>query len=239
MPTTLPDTGNIKAAVIVGGHGYDVPGFKALFDSLGGVDWYLQDIDNWVGSPVADQYDVFVFYHMVAWGIWSLRADMKEHIDAANRRIGATEQGWFVWHHALLSFPDSPAFDRVCNSTDRTLKKPGRFTPRIDMNVRVEHPDHPVTAGVGDFAISGEGFALPACGPQSTVLLTHDHAGNIPSLAWCSSTARACCAGSRATTPPNGPTPASSKSSSRASNGWPAADRVRHDRLPRGWQRGN
>ena len=185
MPTTLPDTGNIKAAVIVGGHGYDVPGFKALFDSLGGVDWYLQDIDNWVGSPVADQYDVFVFYHMVAWGIWSLRADMQERIDAANRQIGSTGQGWFVWHHALLSFPESPAFDRVCNSADRTLKKPGRFMPRIDMNVHVEHPDHPVTAGVGDFAISGEGFALPACGPQSTVLLTHDHAGNIPSLAWC------------------------------------------------------
>ena len=42
-----------------------------------------------------------------------------------------------------------------------------------------------VTAGVGDFAISGEGFLLPACGSDSTVLLTHDHAGNIPSLAWC------------------------------------------------------
>ena len=89
MSTALPDTGNIKAAVIVGGHGYDVPGLKALFDSLDGVDWYLQDIDNWVGSPIADQYDVFVFYHMVAWGIWSLRADMKERIDEANRRRSA------------------------------------------------------------------------------------------------------------------------------------------------------
>ena len=185
MTTDLPSTGTIKAALVVGGHGYDVPGLKALFDSLEGVDWYLQDIDNWVGSPIADQYDVFVFYHMVAWGIWSLRPDMAERIDAANRQIGATGQGWFVWHHALLSFPESPAFDRVCNSVDRTLKKPDRFTPRIDMNVHVEHPDHPVTAGVGDFAISGEGFALPACGPRSTVLLTHDHPGNISSLAWC------------------------------------------------------
>ena len=185
MSTAPPDTGNIKAAVIVGGHGYDVPGFKALFDSLVGVDWYLQDIDNWAGSPVADQYDVFVFYHMVAWGVWSLRPDMQERIDTVNRQIGSTGQGWFVWHHALLSFPESPAFDRVCNSTDRTLKKPGRFTPRIDMNVHIVDPDHPVTAGVDDFAISGEGFLLPPCGPESTVLLTHDHAGNIPSLAWC------------------------------------------------------
>ena len=186
MATDLPATGAIKAAVIVGGHGYDVPGFKALFDTLDGVDWYLQDIDNWVGSPIADQYDVFVFYHMVAWGIASLRRDMDQRISEAIERIGSTGQGWFVWHHALLSFPESPAFDRVCNSVDRTLKKPGRFTPRIDMNVHVEHPDHPVTAGVDDFAISGEGFLLPACGPDSTVLLTHDHAGNIPSLAWCS-----------------------------------------------------
>ena len=235
MASPLPATGNIKAAVVVGGHGYDVPGFKALFDSLDGVDWYLQDIDNWAGSPVADQYDVFVFYHMVAWGTWSLRPDMKERIDAANRQIGATGQGWFVWHHALLSFPESPAFDRVCNAVDRTLKKPGRFTPRVDMNVRVEHPDHPVTAGVGDFAISGEGFALPACGPDSTVLLTHDHPGNISrwrgATTW---TARACCAGSPATTPRSGPTPAPGRSSSRESSGSPAGGKRRVDRLLRG-----
>lgn len=181
----LPDTGNVKAAVIIGGHGYDVPGFKALFDGLRGVDWYLQDIDNWVGSPVADQYDVFIFYHMVAWGVASLRPDMDERIGAAIEQIGSTDQGWFVWHHALLSFPDSPAYDRVCNSTDRTLKKVKRFEPRVDMNVHVEHPEHPITRGVSDFAISGEGFLLPPCGPGSTVLLTHDHDRNIPTLAWC------------------------------------------------------
>lgn len=185
MATNLPDTGNLKAAVIVGGHGYDVPGFKALLDGLDGVDWYLQDIDNWAGSPVADQYDVFIFYHMVAWGIASLRRDMDDRIGAAIERIGTTGQGWFVWHHALLSFPDDPAYDRVCNSTDRTLKKPGRFEPLIDMNVHVEHPEHPITQGVCDFAISGEGFALPPCGADSTVLLTHDHDRNIPTLAWC------------------------------------------------------
>ena len=185
MATDLPATGAIKAAVIVGGHGYDVPGFKALFDSLEGVDWYLQDIDNWVGSPIADQYDVFVFYHMVAWGIASLRRDMDRRINEAIAQIGGTGQGWFVWHHALLSFPDSPAYDRVCDSTDRTLKKPGRFQPRIAMNVHVEQPAHPVTHGVADFSISGEGFLLPSCGNGSTVLLTHDHDANIATLAWC------------------------------------------------------
>lgn len=185
MATALPDTGNIKAAVIIGGHGYDVAGFKALFDGLQGVDWYLQDIDNWVGSPVADQYDVFIFYHMVAWGIASLRTDMDQRINAALGQIGTTDQGWFVWHHALLSFPDNPDYDRLCNTVDRTLKVPGRFEPRIDMNVHVEQPDHPVTRGVSDFAISGEGFLLPPCGGGSTLLLTHDHPRNIPSLAWC------------------------------------------------------
>ena len=53
------------------------------------------------------------------------------------------------------------------------------------MNVHVEQSDHPITRGVSDFALSGEGFALPPCGPDSTVLLTHDHGRNIPSLAWC------------------------------------------------------
>ena len=116
---------------------------------------------------------------------------MKERINAANEQIGAAYQGWFVWHHTLLSFPESAAFDRECNATDRARKNVPRSEPRIDMNGHVEHPDHPITAGVSDFDLSGERFALPPCAAHSTVLLTHATTFHL----WCgaaSSAARAC-----------------------------------------------
>ena len=231
--------------MIVGGHGYDVPGLKALFDSLDGVDWYLQDIDNWVGSPIDEpqtskSYDVFVFYHMVAWGIWSLRADMKERIDEANAKIGATgEQGWFVWHHALFK-------PLILHRAAVVVSRQPRLRPRVQLDR--PHPEEagPVHAAhrherarraprspghrrrgrlrhLGEaFCLrlsSGEGFALPACRhADSTVLLTHDHDGNIPSLAWCHELdrSRVLCWQSGHDATECRPTPASSESSSRA-----------------------
>lgn len=183
MNTDLPKTSNMKVSVVIGGHPYDVPGLNSLFNGLHNVDWYLQDLDNWASSPINNQYDVFVFFHMNSWGTLSVRKDMDEKINNSIERIGETSQGYFIWHHALLSFPDNPAYDRVCNQEDRTTVD-GRWEPRIDMNVHVESPDNPVTEGVGDFAISGEGFVLPACGEDSQVLLTQDHPRNVPTLAW-------------------------------------------------------
>ena len=184
MNTDLPNTGKIKTAVVIGGHPYDVPGFKALFDGLEGIDWYLQDLDTWASSPINDQYDAFVFYHMNSWGTLSVRNDMDKKIHDAIEGIGTTSQGYFVWHHALLSFPDNPTYDRICNEEDRTTTN-GRWEPRIDLNIHVEHPDHPVTRGVKDFSLSGEGFIMPDCGAGSEVLLTQDHPRNVRTLAWC------------------------------------------------------
>ena len=184
MDTDLPDTGKIKLSVVVGGHTYDVPGLASFFNSLNDVDYYIQGLDNWASSPINDQYDLFVFFHMNSWGTLSVRNDMDDKINDAIGRIGATSQGYFVWHHALLSFPDNPTYDRICNQIDRTTTD-GRWETRIDMNVQVEAPDHPVTHGVPDFAISGEGFVLEPCGGDSLVLLTQDHPRNVRTLAWC------------------------------------------------------
>lgn len=184
MNTDLPDTGNMKVSVVVGGHSYDVPGLASLFAGLNNVDWYLQDLDNWASSPINDQYDLFVFFHMNSWGTLSVRKDMDGKINAALERIGETSQGYFVWHHALLSFPDNPTYDRICNQEDRTTVD-GRWEPTIDLNIHIENPDNPITQGVEDFALTGEGFVLQPCGDDSEVLLTQDHPRNVRTLAWC------------------------------------------------------
>ncbi|MBT3274429.1 MAG: hypothetical protein HN368_14825 [Spirochaetales bacterium] len=184
MDTNLPDSSNIKVSVVIGGHMYDVAGLAALFNGLKGVDWYLQDLDTWASSSINEQYDLFVFYHMNSWGTLSVRNDMDDKINTAIERIGDTSQGYFIWHHALLSFPENTTYDRICNQKDRTLDNSG-WEPRIDINISVDKPDHPVTRGVKNFALSGEGFVMEPCGENSVVLLSQDHPRNVPTLAWC------------------------------------------------------
>ena len=41
--TPLPESDNIKLAVVIGGHPYDVPAFNALFNNMPGVDAYIDD----------------------------------------------------------------------------------------------------------------------------------------------------------------------------------------------------
>lgn len=63
MPEPL-DPDKISVAVIIGGHAYDVPAFKRLFDSFPDVAAYPQDVGNfsraWGVPP--DAYDVLLFY---------------------------------------------------------------------------------------------------------------------------------------------------------------------------------
>ena len=132
--TPLPDTDKIKLAVVTGGHPFDVPAFRDLFFGMPDVDPYIQDMDNWAVSRVFDQYDAFLFFHMNCWGKYSVRNNMEPRIDDAIDRLGETEAGVFVMHHAILTFPDLESYSNLCNMKDRRdFQKPHRFTARTDI----------------------------------------------------------------------------------------------------------
>ena len=97
--------GKIKVAAVTGHHAFDVPGFHALFRSFPDVDAYIQHMEDW-GSDwgkVGDQYHVVVFYHMPKAaptddGHWTVRP-----FKSAMERLGQTEQGILVLHHAIVA----------------------------------------------------------------------------------------------------------------------------------------
>ncbi len=100
-----------RVAVIVGGHSYDVPGFRGLFDRIPGIDYFIQELDTWSADQWAgrvwDQYDVHLFYDMHGYdysrgGNLSVRDDMDDHIAESIERLGEKQHGIFVLHHALL-----------------------------------------------------------------------------------------------------------------------------------------
>ena len=47
MVRKFPNSDKTKVAVVTGGHPFDVPGFRDMFDRMPAIDYYIQDLDNW------------------------------------------------------------------------------------------------------------------------------------------------------------------------------------------------
>jgi uncharacterized protein len=175
--------GKIKLAVVVGGHPYDVPSFRALWNDLDQCDVYIQDLDNWAASKsdgVYAMYDAFLFYNMNYWGILSVRDDMDKRITDALAGLGETRQGVVVLHHALLSFTEMKAYSEMCDVGQRKIRKFGM----ADIHTHVEGTDHPITRGLRDWTMQEEYFEIDSPGNGSTVLLTTDHPVSTKQLGW-------------------------------------------------------
>jgi len=173
----------IRLAVVIGGHHYDVPAFRAMLASLRNVDPYIQDVDNWArahkdGGHAA--YDAFLFYHMNYWGKLSVRDDMDQRITDAVAGMGETSQGIVVLHHALLSFTDMQPYSAMCNVLGRKIRAYGL----ADIRTRVVTTEHPITRGIRDWTLPDEYFLIDPPGEGSTLLLETDHPQSTRQLAW-------------------------------------------------------
>jgi uncharacterized protein len=185
----------IKLAVVVGGHPYDVPGFRGLFDRMPGVDYFIQELDTWSvdqwAGEVWDQYDVHLFYTMSGYGrgaaILSVRDDYDDSIAASVQRLGEKAQGILVLHHAVLNFCDwrpevNQTWDKICNVGDRHLKE---FHPGTEHVTHVADASHPITRGMKDWTRQDETFVLEQePGPESQVLLSVDNPLSMKALGW-------------------------------------------------------
>ena len=173
----------IRLGVVIGGHPYDVPGFRDLLTGLRHCDVFIQDLDNWAASRsdgVYDTYDAFLFYNMNYWGILSVRDDMDQRITDAIARIGEGGQGIVVLHHALLSFTGMSPYSDLCNITNRRIRGFGA----ADIRTHVAVTDHPITRGLRDWSMRDEYFVIDPPGERSTVLLTTDQPDSTRQLAW-------------------------------------------------------
>jgi uncharacterized protein len=173
----------IKLAVVIGGHPYDVPSFRGLWNGMDQCDVYIQDLDNWAVSMhdgAFGEYDAFVFYNMNYWGILSVRDDMDTRINDALAGIGESRQGVVVLHHALLSFTETRDYSELCGIEHRKIRKFGM----ADITTRVAVHDHPVTKGLRDWTMNDEYFEIDPPGARSTVLLTTDQPESMRQLAW-------------------------------------------------------
>jgi hypothetical protein len=92
MAASSTEGNGIRVAVVTGRHAFDVPAFFGLLRSMPGVDFYPQELGNYVADfgRARDRYDAVVFYnyHQAVSGD-GLRPETK----AVLEELGETERG--------------------------------------------------------------------------------------------------------------------------------------------------
>jgi len=165
-----------KIAVVTGGHPFDVPAFRDLFQGMTRIEAYIQHLEDWVADAarIRSLYDAVVFYSMY-----------REAPDDATRLalegLGKSDKGVVVLHHALLSWPDRKLWTDVTGLPRRGELE---YAPGQTIETQIAEADHPVTEGLAPWPMVDEAYKTPEPDDASTVLLTADHPKSMRALAW-------------------------------------------------------
>lgn len=176
-------TNPLTVAVITGGHSYDVPNFHRFFRNLAGVDAYIQHLDDFATSTdaVRDSYDVLLFYIMMMEGPTDALPGFRGKPRRVLERLAQTGQGIVVMHHALLAYPEWPAWNALVGIGDRKLHG---YSHDETLAIQVVDSTHPITQGLQDWTLVDETYAMADADADNQLLLTVDHADSMRTIAW-------------------------------------------------------
>ena len=184
MIYTLQNIDNTSVAVVTGRHPFDVPSFYTLFCQIPGIDFYPQNLEDFVADVghVRQTYDVIVFYNFhqdtpkpdIEWGTTSTLEALEQ--------LGETTQGIMVLHHALLAYKQWPLWTEIIGVSERTFGYHAGQT----LNVYVADTTHPITRGVSDWEMVDETYTMAdaSTADGNHILLTTDHPLSMRTLAW-------------------------------------------------------
>ena len=164
----------MKIAVVTGEHGFQEKQFDAVFESMEGIQFVREDLDDFVNDPNQQDYDTIVFYNF----------HRPYPTDAqAGAILNLTErgQGIVILHHAILAFPEWDAYSEMCGVGDR-----GEFGyyPRQTLQVQIADANHPITSGLTEWEMGDETYTMNSAGDDSSILLTVDHPNSMDVLGW-------------------------------------------------------
>jgi uncharacterized protein len=181
--------GRIRALVITGGHGYDVPQFEAIFKEIKDVDSRFAVQPKALDEFAADRRDAFDV--VVLYDLWQdINAQQKKDLVDMLKK----GKGLVVLHHAIANYQKWDEWPRITGARyyiDPRKKPAGPKVPPISIyrhdvrfGVKVVDADHPISRGMGDFEIFDEMYKYFDVSPDVHVLLKTDHPESEPQLAW-------------------------------------------------------
>jgi len=171
--------------VVVGGHGYDTTQFYEMIKSLDHVDFdsvshpHAMEL---LASKQIDSYDVLLFYDYVP----------EKSPDDSLVYLELTEKGFplLFLHHSLCNFQNWDGYQQILGGKylmpEFTLdsSKLSDYAHGLDLEVKILDPDHPVTAGIGDFYIHDEGYSNILVNKEIYPLFGTSHPQCAPLMGW-------------------------------------------------------
>lgn len=179
----------IKVLVVTGGHGFEKAPFFEMFSDNPKIKFTADAHQAKTNATVLDRedltsFDVIVFYDMPS--------EITEARKAKYKVLTDKGVGLVVLHHALVSYPNWPDFERINGGRydEPDPKNPGRVTEAVGWQHDVEIPvvivatNHPITAGVKDFVIHDEIYWGYRVSEDVTPLITTTHPKSGKPLGW-------------------------------------------------------
>jgi len=180
----MTENEKIDVAVITGAKAHDVIGFHKLFADLPGINGFIQHIDDFASTPekVRDGYDVVLFYFMMPDaptddGVPGYCGRPK----SALGRLGQTQQGIVVLHHALLAYPQWPVWNGIVGIPDRRLSQ---YKHDEKIAITVADQTHPITQDLSDWTMVDETYQMADAVGDNHILLKTNHNQSMQTIAW-------------------------------------------------------
>tara|TARA_B100001750_G_scaffold153961_1_gene123497 strand:+ start:257 stop:913 length:657 start_codon:yes stop_codon:yes gene_type:complete len=172
---------DIRVAVVTGKHTFDVSGFQQMFNSMSNMEFYLQDLENFVADAgrYNDKYDVVLFYNFHQQTPVADERDGTTILNSINR-LAENGQGIFVLHHAILAFPHWEIWSQIVGIANR------RFGYHGNQNIQTDpmNESHPITSGLKSWQMVDETYTMNEVGDDSHPLLVINHANSMNKVGW-------------------------------------------------------
>lgn len=173
----------LKVVVVTGGHDFEEPFFRAVFEEMSGVIFteapqkdhseVFENIDNW-------DYDVIVCYNMTQKISEKRRGNLTQLLD---RGVGMV-----AMHHTLAAYQEWPEFFRIIGGRyyvkNDEGNEPSTYKHDLDLLIEVADANHPVNQGQVDFIIHDEAYKGMWHAKDNVVLLTSEHVDSDEPIVW-------------------------------------------------------
>jgi type 1 glutamine amidotransferase len=177
----------IKVLLVTGGHGFEKEPFFQVFKDNPEIA-FSHAAHTTTNAAVYEREDLLTYDVVVLY-------DMPKQINEAQkaRFLSLLEKGigLVVLHHALVSYQHWPDYERIIGG--RYPEEDGKggvvteqvgYQHDVDIPVVIVAKDHPITAGMKDFAIHDEIYWGYRVGSDLTPLITTTHPKSGKPLAW-------------------------------------------------------
>lgn len=182
-----PAQQNTNVLIITGGHDFNRTAFFEMFHEMDGITFHESQhpkANDMYGSPMADLYDVFVFYDMYDQISDSQKEDLVTLLEEG--------KGMVFLHHSLVSYQDWDEFTDIIGGKYHASEgvfqgepvEPSTFKHDVEVSVTIADEQHPVTQGLSSFTIIDEVYGGFSVMPDVHTLLKTDHPASTETIAW-------------------------------------------------------